>query len=91
MFLDEPTNHLDIYMRESLTQALAAYTGTLLLVTHDRYLMQTLGCPILYLEDGKATFYPNFAALQNRDNGKTQERRPGAQSGPSDRWGRSAR
>ena len=31
MFLDEPTNHLDIYMRESLTQALAAYTGTLLL------------------------------------------------------------
>ena len=48
-------------MRESLTQALAAYTGTLLLVTHDRYLMQTLGCPIMYLEDGKATFYPNFA------------------------------
>ncbi len=66
MFLDEPTNHLDIYMRESLTQALAAYTGTLLLVTHDRYLMQTLGCPILYLEDGKATFYPDFAALKNR-------------------------
>ena len=73
MFLDEPTNHLDIYMRESLTQALAAYTGTLLLVTHDRYLMQTLGCPIMYLEDGKATFYPSFAALQNRDAGKTQE------------------
>ena len=66
MFLDEPTNHLDIYMRESLTQALAAYTGTLLLVTHDRYLMQTLGCPILYLEDGKATFYPDFESLKNR-------------------------
>ena len=44
-------------MRETLTDALSAYTGTLLLVTHDRYLMQTLGCPILYLEDGKATFY----------------------------------
>lgn len=67
MFLDEPTNHLDIYMRESLTEALAAYTGTLLLVTHDRYLMQALGCPILYLEDGKANFYPDFAALKNRD------------------------
>ena len=52
--------------RESLTQALAAYTGTLLLVTHDRYLMQTLGCPILYLEDGKATFYPDFESLKNR-------------------------
>ncbi len=67
MFLDEPTNHLDIYMRESLTEALAAYTGTLLLVTHDRYLMQALGCPILYLEEGKANFYPDFAALKNRD------------------------
>ena len=67
MFLDEPTNHLDIYMRESLTEALTAYTGTLLLVTHDRYLMQALGCPILYLEDGKATFYADFAALKSRD------------------------
>ena len=67
LFLDEPTNHLDIYMRESLTQALAAYTGTLLLVTHDRYLMQTLGCPILYLEDGKATFYRDFEALRQKD------------------------
>ena len=66
LFLDEPTNHLDIYMRESLTQALAAYTGTLLLVTHDRYLMQTLGCPILYLEDGKAPFYRDFEALRRR-------------------------
>lgn len=67
MFLDEPTNHLDIYMRESLTQALSAYTGTLLLVTHDRYLMQTLGCPILYLENGKETFYRDFAAFKSRD------------------------
>lgn len=70
MFLDEPTNHLDIYMRESLTMALAAYTGTLLLVTHDRYLMQTLACPILYLENGQAQFYPNFEAFKNRDNSK---------------------
>ena len=68
MFLDEPTNHLDIYVRESLTQALAAYTGTLLLVTHDRYLMQTLGCPILYLEDGDTTLYRDFAALRDKDN-----------------------
>ena len=71
MFLDEPTNHLDIFMRESLTKALDAYTGTLLLVTHDRYLMQTLGCPILYLENGKAVFYPDFNALNNRANGHT--------------------
>lgn len=70
MFLDEPTNHLDIYIRESLTQALKAYTGTLLLVTHDRYLMQTLDCPILYLENGKATLYANFEKFRNRDTSK---------------------
>ncbi len=72
MFLDEPTNHLDIYMRESLTEALSAYTGTLLLVTHDRYLMQTLGCPILYLENGKAVFYRDFAALRDRSKPGTE-------------------
>ena len=73
MFLDEPTNHLDIFMRETLTDALSVYTGTLLLVTHDRYLMQTLGCPILYLEDGKATFYQNFQKLHDRDTSKQPE------------------
>lgn len=91
MFLDEPTNHLDIYMRESLTQALAAYTGTLLLVTHDRYLMQTLGCPIMYLEDGKASFYPNFAALQNRENGKTQEQQKTEETAKKQAYGREQR
>ena len=72
MFLDEPTNHLDIYVRESLTQALAAYTGTLILVTHDRYLMQTLGCPILYLEEGDTTFYRDFAALRDKNTAAAQ-------------------
>ena len=91
MFLDEPTNHLDIFMRETLTDALSAYTGTLLLVTHDRYLMQTLGCPILYLEDGKATFYPNFAALQNRDNGKTQEQQKAEDTVKKQAYGKEQR
>ena len=91
MFLDEPTNHLDIFMRETLTDALAAYTGTLLLVTHDRYLMQTLGCPIMYLEDGKATFYPNFAALQNRDAGKTQEQQKTEDTAKKQAYGKEQR
>ena len=67
------------------------YTGTLLLVTHDRYLMQTLGCPILYLEDGKATFYPNFAALQNRDNGKTQEQQKAEDTVKKQAYGKEQR
>mgnify|MGYP000834502108 CR=1 FL=1 len=91
LILDEPTNHLDIYMRESLTQALAAYTGTLLLVTHDRYLMQTLGCPIMYLEGGKATFYPSFAALQNRDAGKTQEQQKTEDTAKKQAYGKEQR
>ena len=66
LFLDEPTNHLDIYTRENLTEALMAYTGTLLLVTHDRHLMNSLACPILYLENGKATIYPSYDALMGR-------------------------
>ncbi len=81
MFLDEPTNHLDIYMRESLTAALTAYTGTLLLVTHDRYLMRALGCPILYIEDGKTTLYRDFEALLARDTAPAPP--PKAGEGPA--------
>ena len=92
MFLDEPTNHLDIYMRESLTQALTAYTGTLLLVTHDRYLMQTLGCPILYLENGQATFYRDFEALHNRSSAETQAELPNsAEKTPRAAYGKEQR
>ena len=91
MFLDEPTNHLDIYMRESLTQALAAYTGTLLLVTHDRYLMQTLGCPILYLEDGKAEFYANFEALKNRAAARAEDMAPREEPAKKQGYGKEQR
>lgn len=91
MFLDEPTNHLDIYMRESLTQALVAYTGTLLLVTHDRYLMQSLGCPILYLEEGKATFYANFEALKNRNTASANEKNKPEESVKRQTYGKEQR
>ena len=91
MFLDEPTNHLDIYMRESLTQALVAYTGTLLLVTHDRYLMQSLECPILYLEEGKATFYANFEALKNRNTASANEKNKPEESVKRQTYGKEQR
>ncbi len=84
MFLDEPTNHLDIYTRESLGQALQAYTGTLILVTHDRYLMNSLACPILYLENGSAKLYPSYTALMNRDSQPAvQEEKPKEPSRPA--------
>lgn len=60
MFLDEPTNHLDIYMRRAVTEALSKYEGTILVVTHDRFLMQQLDCPIMNIEGAKGVFYENF-------------------------------
>ena len=41
LLLDEPTNHLDLEMRNALTMALQSYQGALVLVSHDRYLIQT--------------------------------------------------
>lgn len=66
LFLDEPTNHLDIYTRESLGAALASYQGTLVLVTHDRYLMNSLACPILFIENGKTSLYEDYDAMMHR-------------------------
>lgn len=66
LFMDEPTNHLDIYTRDSLTEALSAYEGTLLLITHDRYLMNSLACPILYIENGRATLYESYEKMMGR-------------------------
>ena len=66
LFLDEPTNHLDIYTRESLGAALDSYEGTLVLVTHDRYLMNSLACPILFIENGKTSLYEDYDAMMHR-------------------------
>ncbi|GIX48291.1 MAG: ABC transporter [Candidatus Tectimicrobiota bacterium] len=58
LVLDEPTNHLDIPAREALEQALAAYPGTLLVVSHDRYFLDRVATRLLYLRDGTWEDYP---------------------------------
>lgn len=58
LILDEPTNHLDIDSREALEIALEEFNGTILTVTHDRYLMNKLFNRTLWLDNGKMISYP---------------------------------
>ncbi|MGI8411977.1 MAG: ABC-F family ATP-binding cassette domain-containing protein [Solirubrobacteraceae bacterium] len=51
LILDEPTNHLDLESREALEQALAGFTGSLLLVSHDRALLDAVGSRTVAFED----------------------------------------
>ncbi|WP_069999016.1 ribosomal protection-like ABC-F family protein [Cellulosilyticum sp. I15G10I2] len=53
LVLDEPLNHLDIYSREKLEEALKAYKGTIVLVSHDRYMIENLCDYLLVFEDNK--------------------------------------
>jgi ATP-binding cassette, subfamily F, member 3 len=62
--LDEPTNHLDIASREALERALQEYPGTILFVTHDRYLVQKIATHLLYIEDGKAHVFDRLSAFE---------------------------
>lgn len=53
LVLDEPTNHLDIPSQEVLQEALFEFDGTMLIVTHDRYLIRQLATHVWAIEDGR--------------------------------------
>lgn len=57
LILDEPTNHMDIASREALEEALEDYPGTILIVTHDRYLINRLAQKIWELDQGTLGVY----------------------------------
>ena len=65
LFLDEPTNHLDIPSCEALEQALSEYGGTMMIVTHDRYLANRIADRIIIMdEDGMREFEGDWDAYK---------------------------
>jgi ATP-binding cassette subfamily F protein 3 len=72
LILDEPTNHLDLDSREALAKLLAEYEGTLLLISHDRYLLDQATNRTLYVAGGQVhVFEGTFSQYRAH-----RERRP---------------
>ena len=71
LILDEPTNHLDLMTKEVLEQALVEYEGTIILVSHDRYLLNKLSSRIIEVkENGVESFngsYDDFREQKAKD------------------------
>lgn len=57
LLLDEPSNHLDLEMRDALATALQFYEGALILVTHDRYLLNSLADELYLVANGNAEVF----------------------------------
>ena len=57
LLLDEPTNHMDIVGKESLEMLLKAYTGTLIVVSHDRYFINKIADSLLIFEDNNVRYF----------------------------------
>src|SRR5215213_4119572 len=58
LILDEPTNHLDVDAREALVQALNDYRGAVVLVSHDRHMLELTADRLVLVDDGTAAEYP---------------------------------
>lgn len=76
LLLDEPTNHLDIPSQEILQDVLNVFNGTILLVSHDRYLIDALATQIWDMQPGKMTVFegPYQEFLQARENDRQAAR-----------------
>jgi len=73
LLLDEPTNHLDLATKEILEQALAEFDGTILFVSHDRYLLDRIADGLLVMENGTLErFKGRFSAYQEQVRRKTE-------------------
>lgn len=57
LILDEPTNHIDLHVREQLEETLRSYNGTIILVTHDRYMLEKICDKLLVFNNKKIIRY----------------------------------
>jgi ATP-binding cassette subfamily F protein 3 len=88
LILDEPTNHLDLDAREALEDALSAFGGAVLLVSHDRALLDAVGTRTIALEDGRLRSYEGGWAEYSRV--REERRQAEAEARERARSGRSA-
>ena len=86
LILDEPTNHLDIASREWIEQALEAYEGTLIFVSHDRYFTNRFATRIWELADGTIRdfrgSYDEYRARYARPLPRPAEKKPAEEKAP---------
>ena len=76
LILDEPTNHLDLMTKEVLEQALTGYEGTIILVSHDRYLLNKLSTRIIELtESGVKSYNGNYDFYREQKANETSKSR----------------
>jgi ATP-binding cassette subfamily F protein 3 len=82
LLLDEPTNHLDLDMRDALTLALEAYTGAVVLVSHDRSLVRAVADELWLVADGRAQLlegdledYKNWIEVRRSNSSEVTESR----------------
>src|SRR4051795_5096508 len=82
LIIDEPTNHLDLESREALEDALRAFDGTVLLVSHDRALLDAVGTRTLAIEDRKLTSHMGGWADYVRDREERKQAEEAAKAAP---------
>jgi len=74
LLLDEPTNHLDMRAKDILLNALSAYTGTVVFVSHDRYFIDKLATRVFEIGGGRAEVYPgNYEDFLWRKHGGAEK------------------
>jgi len=82
LILDEPTNHLDVDAREALVQALNSYSGAVVLVSHDRHMIELTADRLVLVDDGTAREYSG--SLEDYTDmilGKNQPKKDGGGKG----------